>query len=381
MEENNFYENANEFNYQQSAEPPKKKSKVPGIILLVFGVLSLVIGLGVLLLGSNISTLETADPVDVYKASETDQYVYTLVQYMTDPVACYADMESMQFYIAIDEEWNATVVCIHNNDIRKYQDYIDWLYTDVTEGGPEEIHLVGYAQPMDADLKDFVLEGFEENFGEGYVDEDSFEEFFGEYYIQVGEKNGAYQFSNFGILFLVLGFILTIIGIVMIHKKPEQQAEYTGAPVVEKKGSIVLGILGAFFGALLGGLLWTIVHLLGYISGWIGILIVFFAYGGYKLLSKREDKFGVVISIVFGFIMIFAATYLSWGWTYYQILNESVSGYTTLTRALAELPDFLEVIDGWGEFIKELVMGYAFMLLSSAYWLGANGKSDKQNEE
>ena len=355
----------------------KGQSKVPGITLLVIGLVTLVMGLGVLILGNNISTLETAEPVDIYKASETDQYVYTLVQYMTDAVACYTDMESMQFYIAIDDEWYPTIVCIHDEDMKEYQAYIDWLYTDEVEGGPEKTEILGYAQPIEDDLKQLVIEGFEENFGEGYVDESSFESFFGAYYIQVGQKNGAYQFSNLGILLSVLGFVLAIVGSVMIHKKTEQQAEYAEEPIVEKKGSIALGIIGAFMGALLGGLLWTIAHLLGFISGWIGILIVAFAYGGYKILSKREDRFGFVISTLFGFVMIFAATYFSWGWIYYQMLNENVSGYTTLVRALVELPNFLESIDGWGEFIEELVMGYFFMILSCSYWMIANSKNKR----
>lgn len=372
MEQNNFFDTFNESYQQQMAKPPKKKISVPGIVLLVIGVVTLLFGIGVLVLGNNISSLEAEEPVDVYLADETDQYVYTPVQYMTESVAYYSDMESMQFYIALDEEWNTVVVCIHDDDIEEYQPYIDWLYTDAEVGGPEQIEILGYAQPMDAELEALVLEGFVEIFGEGYLDSANFEEYFGEYYIQVGQKNGAYQFSNWGILFLVLGGILAIIGGAMLYHKSNQQDEFAGSSIVVYERNVVWGILGAFLGALLGGVIWAVVNILGYISGWIGVLIVFFAYTGYKILSKRNDNFGFIVSILLGIVMIFVATYVAWGWSYYQMINESVSGYTTFGRALVELPAFLESVDGWGDFVGQLFQGYGFMLVASFYLLWGN---------
>lgn len=373
MEQNNFYDNFNgPYQQTQMAEPPKKKISVPGIILLIIGLVMLVLGIGVLVLGNNISALEAKEPVDIYQADEIDQYVYTPVQYMTESVAYYSDMESMQFYISLDEDWNTVLVCIHDDDIGKYQPYIDWLYTESEVGAPEETEILGYAQPIEEDLKQFVLEGFAEIFGEGYIDYSNFEEYFGEYYIQVGQKNDAYQFSNWGILFLVLGGILAIIGGAMLYQKSNQQDEYAGSSIVVYNRSIVWGILGAFLGALVGGVIWAVVNILGYVSGWIGVLIVFFAYTGYKLLSKRNDNFGFIISILLGVVMIFAATYVAWGWSYYQMVNESVSGYTTFGRALVELPAFLDSVDGWGDFGAQLFQGYGFMLLASIYLIAGN---------
>ncbi len=377
MEEKNYYDSVEGMYTQSVQEPPKKKSKVPGIILLILGILFALVGL-VVVLGNNINTLETAEPVDIYWASKTDQYVYTPIQYMTESVAYYMDMESMQFYIAIDEEWNASVVCIHDDDLEKYIPYIDWLYTEATEGGPVQTEILGYAQPIDADLRQLVMEGFTEIFGEGYVDDSTFEDVFGEYYIQVGQKNGAYQFSNVGILFLVLGIVLICISVVMLHKSAEQPESVNG-PIVEPKGNIILGIIGAFFGALLGGVLWVIVYLLGFISGWVSILTVFFAYFGYKMLSKRDDIFGVVISFLLGLVMIFAAIYFSWGWQYYQAVNKNMSGYINLVRALVELPTYLNRIDGWKDFIIDLIKSYAFMIGIGIFWLGGLiSKKDKK---
>ena len=48
------------------------------------------------------------------------------------------------------------------------------------------------------------------------------------------------------------------------------------------------GVIGALLGALLGGVLWAAIGSLGIISGWIGILIVFFAMTGYRILQRKK---------------------------------------------------------------------------------------------
>lgn len=361
-------------------EKKRNRKRVPGIILLVLGVLVMIVGILTIALGSNASSLEQEAPVDIYEANATDQYVYTQVQYLTESVAYYEAMENMQFYIALDKDWNPTVVCLHTDEIQAYQPYIDWLYSESYDNEPKETRMVGYSQPIDEELKQFVLEGFEENFGEGYVDEDSFADFFGEYYVQIGQKNDVYHFANAGIILLLVGIVFIVIGVSMLYEKPQQEENHVSGPVIEDKSNKGLGILGALLGALLGGLLWTVIGVMGYVSGWIGILAVCFAYTGYKMFAKEESTFGVIISLLFSVIVITPATYLTWGWTYYQILNEDISGYTTLLRALTELPQYMTAIDGWGDLVSDIVIGYAFMLVAGIYWLIGNGRNRKKSK-
>lgn len=349
--------------------PARKKSKIPGVILLVIGVVLVIAGLSVAFLGGKQSSFEKEDPVDIYLADKTDQYVYTPVKYMTESVAYYEAMENMQFYIALDSEWNMVAVCLHTNELKQYQPYINWLYSDSDDNEPEETRIIGYSQVIDRELKELLIDGVADVFGEGHVDDTNFEDYFGQYYIQVGEKNAAYNISNVGIYILLAAVILIVIGGVMVYEKPVQaNAEYMGNAVIAETHT-GLGILGALLGALLGGLLWTIINVLGYVSGWIGILIVFFAYTGYKILAHKEGGLGIAVSLIFAVLVVIPATYLGWGWSYYQEMNESMAGYTTLGRALMEMPAYLSGNDLWQNFIAEVAMGYGFMLIAGIYAL------------
>jgi len=358
--------------------PVRKKKKIPGVILLAIGAVMVIVGLSVAFLGGKQSSFEKEEPIDIYLAEREDQYVYTPVQYMTESVAYYEAMENMQFYIAIDGDWNMAVVCLHTDDREKYQPYIDWLYSDSYENEPEATGVTGYSQIIDEELKELVIEGFADNFGEGNIDETNFEDYFGGYYIQVGEKNAAYQISNVGIYLLLAAVILIVIGGILVYEKPVQEnAAYMGNAVITQTHT-GLGIVGALLGALLGGLLWTIINVLGFVSGWIGILIVFFAYTGYKILAHKEGGFGMAVSLIFAVLVVIPATYLAWGWTYYQVMNESVAGYTTLGRALMEMPAYLSGSDMWGDFIGEVATGYGFMLIAGIYALVSTIGSKKK---
>ncbi len=354
------------------AQPPQK-SKVPAIVLLALGVIFLLVGAGVMLFGANARLFETQEAVDIYDATAVDQYVYTPVQYMTESVAYYESMEHMQFYIAFDEDWYASVVCIHDDEMGEYQKYIDWLYDDESEGAPDPVYIEGYAQPFDRDLKEYVLESFEAGFGEGYVDMDSFEDMFGPYYIQVGQKNSAFGISNIGLALALAGLVLAVVGAVKLLKKPQQApaaGNYTSGPIIEApQGNVLLGILGAFIGAALGGLIWTGVGILGVIVGWVGVITILLSYGGYKLLARKESTLGVFFSVVFSIAAVLAGHYMTYAWLYYKAMNESIGGYTSLGRAVMELGPYLSSSDSWGDFWMDLVKGLALMLVAGIYFI------------
>lgn len=166
------------------------KKKIGGIILALIGIIVMIIGIGVILVGSNSSRLEEGNPTDVYYATETDEYCYTNIQYMTDPVAYYEAMESVQFYIVYDTDWNPAVICLYGDQVDEYQKYIDWLYSEDYENEPEQTTVTGYAQPFDRELYDFVEESFVYDWGEEVMEDATIQDYFGEYYLQVGERMG-----------------------------------------------------------------------------------------------------------------------------------------------------------------------------------------------
>lgn len=163
------------------------------------------------------------------------------------------------------------------------------------------------------------------------------------------------------------------------YETQNQYTTYTGttmtSPIIEesKKGK---GIVGAFMGALIGGIIWTIIGCLGLISGWIAILIFFLAQFGYKKMTGKMDQFGVVISLIFGLLIIIPATYASYGFSLFQALNDGASSHFTYFEVLSSLPVYMERYDLWGEFIGNLLMGYLFTGVA-AFYVGASAIGDK----
>ena len=144
-----------------------------------------------------------------------------------------------------------------------------------------------------------------------------------------------------------------------------------GTPVIEsnRRG---LGILGAALGALAGGVVWTIIGILGFVSGWIAVLIFFLARFGYKLLSKTQDTFGNVISVVFGLIVIFPATWAAYAYSVWKALNEGIVGHFSYGEVLLDLGMYMERYDLWGNLVANLAMGYGFTILVAVFYLIGN---------
>ena len=323
-------------------------------------------------------TQEQADPTDVFYATGQDEYVYLKMQYLTEPIAYLEAVESMQYYIAIDSEWNPAVICLYDSEVPEYQPYIDWLYTEEEEGGPEEIQVTGYSVPYDDELRQFVIESYNYLFDVDFLNEDNFEEVFGKYYMTVGQSRDSYENFNIGIYCMLGVVILIIIGVWISYKSIMETNVVNQENFLEAKRVYKgRGVIGALLGALLGGVLWLVVGALGYISGWIGILIVLFANAGYKLFAKEESGFGTVVSLIFSLLVILPATYLAGVWTFYLELNEYVSEYIPLSRALSGYGEYLTKSDSWGGMIYNIVVGYVFMLVAGLYSISGRSRRKK----
>lgn len=311
---------------------------------------------------------EQREPVDVYYATKQDEPVYLTMQYMTESVAYLEAVESTQYYITFDSEWNPAVICLYDRELEAYQPYIDWLFTDATTGGPEEIEVTGYSVPFDEELKRFVMEYFNAMVGETAATEENFAEYFGGFYLTTGQNSSGYKNFNIGIYCLLGAVAFVIIGVAVSYNNLKSATETEASNYLEvHKTYKGRGMLGALLGALLGGVLWAAVGALGYISGWIGILIVFFATTGYRIFAKEESGFGTAVSIIFSLLVIFPATYFAGVWVFYQELNNSLSEYIPLSRAFLGYGEYLTKTDSWGAMIYSLVMGYVCMLIAGCY--------------
>lgn len=164
------------------------------------------------------------------------------------------------------------------------------------------------------------------------------------------------------------------------YETQSQYTTYTGttinSPIIEesKKG---IGFVGALIGAIIGGIIWTIIGCFGFISGWIAVLIFFLAQFGYQKLAGKLDKFGVIVSLVLGLLIIIPATYASYGYLFYKDLNDAFSNRFTYWEVIADLPLYMERYESWGRFFGNLGLGFLFTGVAAIY-VGASALKDKK---
>lgn len=83
----------------------------------------------------------------------------------------------------------------------------------------------------------------------------------------------------------------------------------------QKKENMLFGLIGAFLGAALGGLLWFGIGLLGFYAWVAGILGLFLAFKGYQWFGGKVSKLGAVLVFLIAISLVFIANHALWAWT------------------------------------------------------------------
>lgn len=141
----------------------------------------------------------------------------------------------------------------------------------------------------------------------------------------------------------------------------EVQRDLTNADGTVITPNYGLGVLGALGGALIGGVLWFVVGNLGYIAGIVGFVIIYLSAMGFKLGAKVLTKAGAVIAVLISVIMIFVANYVLYAWSF----AEAFEGRFTLMESLVMLPASLKEYELVGDFVKDILIGYALSLIAA----------------
>ncbi len=345
----------------------RKGSK--GIFRLVAalgGLLIVVSVAGMILMGVGRVSEEKSEPVHLFYAEGAEEYSYIEIQCMTDYVAEQEYYTNLYYYIAFDAAFYPMIIALTEDKVAEYQEYIDWTYYGTDENIPAVQTVTGYSQPFEPELQKIVMETYNEIYGGEYVTSENFAEYFGNYFICPGKGNDAFKNFNFTVYGLVIGVVLLTFGMskmnVAKEETPEEKRAHRYEP--EPKPNRMAGIFGALIGATMGMLLWASLGALGWISGWIGVLMVMFAYTGYKLLAKKGDRFGWILSVVMSLILVIPSTYLGSVWGYYQEMNKNMPGFYSFVQALKFFPDYLVTYDAVSELVINTVIGYVFVVVS-----------------
>ena len=129
----------------------------------------------------------------------------------------------------------------------------------------------------------------------------------------------------------------------ILEEENKKEEEYKKSP-----NNYLKGTLGAFIGALLGGMAWIIVGLFGYVATIIAFLISFLGSYGYDLMKGKKNKIKLlIVSIVSVFVIILSTFIL----------------YIIVCGSFARFIDFLATSDGLREFLVNLLLALIFGVL------------------
>ena len=88
------------------------------------------------------------------------------------------------------------------------------------------------------------------------------------------------------------------------------------------KENVVAGIVGAFLFSLVGGVLWFLIYMFGFIAGISGLIGAVCAIKGYSIFAKKESVKGIIISVIISLLVIALAWYFCLAYDVYDVYNE-----------------------------------------------------------
>lgn len=135
------------------------------------------------------------------------------------------------------------------------------------------------------------------------------------------------------------------------------------APALEVKGeNIVLGIVGAVLGALVGAALIVILDKIGYVASISGVVMAYLSLFLYTKFAGKLSVKGIIVCIVIMIITVFVTEWLLYSFAFYKELKPY--GYT-LGDIVKGLPRLLELGEIKGNFITNILMLYGFTALGA----------------
>lgn len=74
--------------------------------------------------------------------------------------------------------------------------------------------------------------------------------------------------------------------------------------------NVLFGIVGAFLFSLVGGVMYILLSMIGFIAALSGLVGVVCAIKGYSFFAKKESKRGIIISVVIAAVVLIIAWYI-----------------------------------------------------------------------
>ena len=153
----------------------------------------------------------------------------------------------------------------------------------------------------------------------------------------------------------------------------KEQNLYNNGPA-EIKENVLAGIVGAFLFSLVGGVLWFVIYMFGFIAGISGLVGAICAIKGYTVFAKKESTKGIVISVVIALLVMVLAWYFCLAYDVYNAYQDwyaagDIDFTITFAEAVGGAYIFLSEPDIAPAYFGDLAMGLIFCVIGGGSYV------------
>ena len=128
-------------------------------------------------------------------------------------------------------------------------------------------------------------------------------------------------------------------------------------PSIPPQENVLMGVVGAFLLALVGGLLYFIIYQFGFIAGICGLITVVLASFGYQKFSGvRNSLKGTIFAVIISVIVLFLGEYFGLSYEIYNIYKADYG--ISFFDAVRSTPSFLTEPEILSAVVKDLLIAY-----------------------
>lgn len=146
--------------------------------------------------------------------------------------------------------------------------------------------------------------------------------------------------------------------------------DFTNPEIKTAEENVAAGVVGAFLFALAGGVIYFLLHLIGFVASLSGFIGIICAIKGYSFFAKKESTKGVVIAVVMTVLVLVVAWYIGLSYDVYQAYQEwfangEVDFTLTFAESIRSAYLFLEDSQIAVSYLLELGLGLVFAAMGA----------------
>lgn len=135
--------------------------------------------------------------------------------------------------------------------------------------------------------------------------------------------------------------------------------------ITEKQEKVILGVVGALLGGILGGASIVLLGQMGMVASISGLILAICSLKGYELLGGKLSTMGIVICIIVMLAVPYVADRISWALAIVEQSQEAFGVQIQFGDAFKYVHEIVEVTESTENYWKDLLLIYAFTALGA----------------